>query len=81
MKNLVLAAAIAVASMAAGGTPATAAKKCHKSYRGACLRSNAGDYDCRGGSGDGPYYTGRVRVVGSDVFDLDRDGDGIGCDE
>jgi hypothetical protein len=33
-----------------------------------------------GGSGNGPYYTGQVRVLGVDHFDLDRDGDGIGCD-
>jgi hypothetical protein len=38
------------------------------------------DVDCRGGGGNGPYYVGRVRVVGPDVFGLDRDGDGIGCE-
>jgi hypothetical protein len=38
------------------------------------------DVDCAGGSGDGPYYTGRVKVVGPDVYGLDRDGDGIGCE-
>lgn len=37
------------------------------------------DYDCEGGSGDGPGYTGPVTVVGSDDYDLDRDGDGRGC--
>lgn len=40
----------------------------------------ASDYDCAGGSGDGPKYTGLVHVTGSDPYDLDRDGDGIGCD-
>ena len=54
--------------------------RCHPSYEGACLDPNASDYDCRGGSGDGPLYTGRVRVVGPDVFGLDRDGNGIGCE-
>ncbi|MEU4321141.1 hypothetical protein ACFV24_12125 [Nocardia fluminea] len=38
------------------------------------------DVDCASGSGNGPAYTGRVRVVGPDVYDLDRDDDGIGCD-
>jgi PASTA domain len=38
------------------------------------------DYDCRGGSGDGPKYTGPVRVTGSDPYDLDRDGDGKACE-
>lgn len=38
------------------------------------------DYDCKDGTGDGPEYTGRVRVTGPDGYDLDRDGDGVGCD-
>jgi endonuclease YncB( thermonuclease family) len=54
---------------------------CHPSYRGACLDPNASDYDCAGGSGNGPSYTGRVEVVGPDDFDLDRDGDGVGCED
>lgn len=45
-----------------------------------CLKANAGDYDCESGSGDGPNYTGPVTVTGPDVFDLDRDGDGSGCE-
>jgi hypothetical protein len=40
----------------------------------------ASDVDCAGGSGNGPEYTGRVRVIGPDVYGLDRDGDGIGCE-
>jgi hypothetical protein len=51
---------------------------CNPNYSG-CLRADASDYDCAGGSGDGPYYTGTVRVVGVDEYDLDRDGDGVGC--
>ena len=38
------------------------------------------DYDCKGGKGNGPEYTGRVRVTGSDPYDLDRDGDGKACE-
>jgi hypothetical protein len=53
---------------------------CDPNYAGACLDPNSYDYDCEGGSGDGPDYTGEVRVVGSDHFELDRDGDGIACD-
>jgi hypothetical protein len=52
---------------------------CHPSYSG-CLKADASDYDCAGGSGNGPYYTGPVRVIGPDVFGLDRDGDGWGCE-
>lgn len=55
-------------------------KRCHPSYTGACLDPRAFDYDCLGGSGNGPKYTGRVRVVGPDVFRLDADHDGWGCD-
>jgi hypothetical protein len=55
-------------------------KKCHPSNKGACLDPNASDYDCKGGRGDGPKYTGKVRVVGADVFRLDADHDGWGCE-
>jgi len=54
-------------------------QNCNPNYSG-CLKINAGDYDCARGSGNGPNYTGRVRVIGSDVFGLDRDGDGWGCE-
>jgi hypothetical protein len=60
-------------------TPAPSASNCHPSYSG-CLKRNAGDYDCAGGSGNGPNYTGQVRVYGSDPFGLDRDNDGWGCE-
>lgn len=40
----------------------------------------ASDYDCIGGTGDGPKYTGRVTVTGSDPYGLDADNDGIGCE-
>jgi resuscitation-promoting factor RpfB len=38
------------------------------------------DYDCRGGSGNGPKYTGPVRVTGSDPYELDNDHDGKACE-
>lgn len=44
-----------------------------------CL-TPASDYDCAGGSGDGPKYTGFVYVTGYDPYDLDADGDGTGCE-
>jgi endonuclease YncB( thermonuclease family) len=53
---------------------------CDPSYQGACLNPCASDYDCAGGSGNGPYYTGPVRVVGPDHFRLDADGDGSACE-
>jgi len=61
-------------------TPKPAASSCHPGYSG-CLKQNAGDYDCAGGSGNGPNYTGKVRVYGSDPFGLDGDNDGWGCEK
>jgi hypothetical protein len=55
-------------------------QNCDPNYSG-CLDPNASDYDCIGGSGDGPRYTGAVRVLGDDHYDLDRDGDGVGCED
>lgn len=52
---------------------------CNSNYSG-CLKPNASDYDCAGGSGNGPYYTGPVQVLGYDQYDLDRDNDGWGCE-
>lgn len=54
-------------------------ENCHPSYSG-CLDPNVSDYDCAGGSGNGPYYTGKVKVIGPDIFGLDRDHDGWGCE-
>ena len=61
-------------------TERSSGPSCDPNYAGACLRPDASDYDCAGGSGDGPYYVGLVRVVGDDHHDLDRDDDGYGCD-
>ncbi len=60
--------------------PTTATPNCHPSYTGACVPVGVEDVDCAGGSGNGPYYVGRVTVVGPDVYGLDRDGEGIGCE-
>lgn len=57
-----------------------ASSECDPNYSGACLDPYASDYDCEGGSGNGPYYTGEVTVVGVDHYGLDADGDGIGCE-
>ena len=53
---------------------------CEPNYADVCVPI-ASDVDCAGGSGNGPYYVGGpVYVVGSDIYGLDRDGDGIGCE-
>jgi len=52
---------------------------CDPNYSG-CVPV-ASDVDCAGGSGDGPAYVqGPIRVIGKDIYGLDRDGDGIACE-
>ena len=81
LASLALAGGAIVAEASAASPAANRpAKKCHPSYKGACLDPNASDYDCVGGRGNGPKYTGKVRVVGPDVFRLDADHDGWGCE-
>lgn len=54
-------------------------KHCTKGYK-PCLHP-ASDYDCAGGSGNGPKYVhGTVSVTGSDPYGIDSDSDGIGCE-
>lgn len=58
-----------------------AASSCDPNYSGACVPI-ASDVDCMGGSGNGPAYVkGPVNVVGRDIYKLDSDGDGIGCEK
>lgn len=80
--RLVLGSKAVCAPFAAVSLPAAKANSsCHPSYRPVCLKIRAGDYDCAGGSGNGPnYVAGPFEVVGHDEFDLDRNGDGIGCE-
>ncbi len=63
--------------------PTTAApRNCDPAYPDVCLHQGIGDYDCAGGSGNGPNYVeGPIRVLPPDPFDLDgNDNDGIGCE-
>jgi hypothetical protein len=57
-----------------------ASSNCDSNYSGACVPI-ASDVDCAGGSGNGPaYVVGPVNVIGSDVYGLDADHDGVGCE-
>ena len=58
-------------------TPPPSVQDCTPGYK-PCLPPMS-DYDCKGGQGDGPGYTGKVEVYGVDKYELDRDGDGIAC--
>lgn len=55
-------------------------QECDPSYPDVCIPPDADDYDCEGGSGDGPnYIEGPLQVLPPDPHDLDPDGDGLGC--
>jgi hypothetical protein len=83
-------AAAISATQTGGGTPIAdpaecpsvglPSSSCDPNYVGACLDPSAYDYDCLGGTGDGPQYTGTVEVVGTDRFGLDANGNGVGCE-
>ena len=59
--------------------PQTQESSCNPNYSG-CVPI-ASDVDCAGGSGNGPAYVrGPVYITGYDVYGLDRDGNGVGCE-
>ena len=61
--------------------PTAPEPNCDPSYPDVCLDPAVEDYDCAGGSGNGPgYVEGPIRVRPPDPFDLDGDGDGVGCE-
>lgn len=60
---------------------APAQSQCDPNYAGACVPIDS-DVDCAGGKGNGPSYVrGPVTVIGSDIYGLDNDHDGIGCEK
>jgi hypothetical protein len=59
--------------------PKSEPSDCDPNYSG-CVPV-ASDVDCAGGNGNGPAYVKvPVRVNGTDIYDLDRDGDGVACE-
>ncbi|MDR6637419.1 hypothetical protein [Paenarthrobacter nitroguajacolicus] len=72
-------AAAAVVPKAQAPAP-QAQNGCDPNYSG-CVPI-ASDVDCAGGKGNGPAYVrGPVTVIGSDIYKLDSNGDGIGCEK
>lgn len=70
---------IARGTKVAKPAPAPAPSNCDPNYSG-CVPI-ASDVDCAGGGGNGPaYVSGPINVIGSDIYDLDRDNDGIACE-
>ncbi|WP_416276448.1 hypothetical protein [Mycolicibacterium sp. J2] len=69
----------ASASALFDGAPFKQGSDCDPNYSG-CVPI-ASDVDCAGGSGNGPAYVqGPIKVIGRDIYDLDRDGDGTACE-
>ena len=63
-----------------GPVPLQQGSDCDPNYSGPCVPI-ASDVDCAGGSGNGPAYVqGPVTVVGNDIYELDKDGNGTGCE-
>jgi hypothetical protein len=78
-QNLAIAATVAVAGVTALAVAACAYGSCPGGSAPASRRTI--DYDCEGGTGDGPAYVrGPVDVRYGDPYRLDADGDGIGCE-
>jgi hypothetical protein len=60
--------------------PQQQGSECDPNYEGDCVPIDS-DVDCASGSGNGPSYVkGPVIVVGDDIYELDRDGNGTGCE-
>lgn len=63
------------------GSRMAVAQECDANYSGVCVPV-AADVDCAGGNGNGPAYVqGPVYIVGVDIYELDRDGDGVACEK
>jgi hypothetical protein len=75
---------VSTVTTGSGGTSSGGTSSgCHPSYPTLCLNANASDYDCAGGSGDGPLYVSATNftVLPPDPFGLDgNDNDGVGCE-
>jgi len=59
--------------------PPQTESQCDPNYSG-CVPI-ASDVDCAGGRGNGPAFVkGPVKVIGKDIYKLDGDHNGIGCE-
>lgn len=79
-KNLFVALCVALSLVILPSEAVQSQSGCHPSYD-PCVPI-ASDVDCAGGGGDGPVFVkGPIRVIGPDVYRLDRDGDAIACEK
>jgi hypothetical protein len=69
-----------VTRVIAVGTKIKQSPQCDPNYSG-CVPI-ASDVDCANGGGNGPAYVqGPVEVIGTDIYGLDADDDGVGCED
>ena len=74
------AAGLAFAPVATAQPPQEQSSSCDSNYSGDCVPI-ASDVDCASGNGNGPAYVeGPVTVVGDDIYGLDNNNDGVGCE-
>lgn len=60
---------------------ASTQEKCDPNYENPPCVPIASDVDCAGGKGNGPAYVeGPVIVIGVDIYGLDGNDNGIGCE-
>ena len=60
--------------------PKSLAEGCDPKLAGSCIPV-ASYVDCAGGNRNGPeYVSGPVHVINRDICILDRDGDGVACE-
>ena len=57
-----------------GGSPPPSGGACNPNYSGACIPNSSSDLDC------GDISARGFRVVGTDVYNFDGDGNGIACE-
>lgn len=70
----------AVGTKVAAQPPAPPVSTCDPNYSG-CVPI-ASDVDCLPGKGNGPAYISEpVQVIGTDIYDLDSDQDGVACEK
>lgn len=71
---------IAILSLISFASTTSTQEKCDPNDQNQPYSAIVNGVDCAGGKGSGPAYVrGLVIVIGTDIYELDRDGDEIGC--
>lgn len=72
---------IATLSLLSVVSPTATQDKCDPNYENQVCVLLASDVDCAGSKGNGQtYVSGPVTFIGTVIYGIDRDNDGIGCE-